>query len=49
MEYISEDIGEKVITQLKELLEILEQKFNQNGNKQDNQCRLHRIHENPAQ
>ncbi|MCD4771703.1 hypothetical protein K8R30_04805 [archaeon] len=46
MENISEDIGEKVIAQLKELIEMLERKFKKNnneplflcnhGNKQDN-------------
>ena len=46
MKNISEDIGEEVISQLKELIRILEIKLKKNGNKQDNQCRLHRIHEN---
>ena len=30
MENISEDIGEKVISQLKELIEMIEQKFREN-------------------
>jgi predicted RNase H-like HicB family nuclease len=49
MENISEDIGEEVISQLKELIRLIEEKLKQNGNKQDNSCGLHRIHENPAQ
>jgi len=49
MENISEDIGEKVIFQLKELIRLIEEKFNQNGNKQNNSCGLHRIHENTSQ
>lgn len=32
MKEISEDIGEKVISQMKNLLELLENKFNKNGN-----------------
>ena len=47
MENISEDIGEKVISQLKELIEMIERRFKENreqklnfflknGNKQDN-------------
>jgi len=46
MENLSENIGEEVILQLKELINLIERKINQNGNKQDNSCGLHRIHEN---
>ncbi len=49
MEEISEDIGEQVISQLKELIRLIEEKFKQNGNKQNNSCRLYRIHEDIAQ
>jgi len=49
MENLSEDIGEEVLAQLKELIRLIEEKFNQNGNKQDNPCGLHRIYENTSQ
>jgi len=49
MENLSEDIGEQVISQLKELIRLIEEKFKQNGNKQNNQCRLYRVYENTPQ
>lgn len=49
MENLSGDIGEEVIFQAKELIRLLEEKFNQNGNEQDNPCGLHSVYENPAQ
>ena len=49
MEKFSEDIGEKVIFELKELIRLIEEKFIQNGNKQDNTCGLYPVHENIAE
>ena len=38
MENISEDIGEKVISQIKELIEMIERKFKENGNELTPPC-----------
>jgi len=38
MENISEDIGEEVISQLKELIEMIEEKFKENGNELPPPC-----------